>query len=224
MSPFPTPLREARLVRRYRRFLADVRFRDGSSATVHCANPGAMTGCDRPGSPVLLSRGRSPRRKLPWTWELVRVGRTWVSVNTAVANRMAGRWLGAGRLLPGRGPVRREVRVAGSRFDFELGDGTLVEVKTVTLERDGIGAFPDSVTERGRRHLETLARLRGRERVLLYFVARGDLFAVRPADEIDPRYGAALRAAADAGVEVRAVGVRFGPQGVVRRREVQVIL
>jgi sugar fermentation stimulation protein A len=218
------PLRDAVLVRRYKRFLADVRFRDGSTATVHCPNPGAMTGLAEPGSAILVSDSGNPRRKLRFTWELVRAGRTWVCVNTAVANRVVGRWLDAGRLLPGYREVRREVARAGSRFDFELDGRCIVEVKTVTLKTDGMGAFPDAITERGRRHVETLAGLRGTRRVLLYFVARGDVRAVRPADEIDPAYGAALRAAIDAGVEVLAVRARFSRDGVRRGPLLDVIV
>ncbi|MHC4819746.1 MAG: DNA/RNA nuclease SfsA, partial [Planctomycetota bacterium] len=190
----------------------------------HCPNPGAMTGLMEPGSAVLLSRSDSPHRKLPYTWELVRVGRTWVCVNTAVANRVVGHWLETGQLLAGQGAVRREVPRGRSRFDFALGDRCLVEVKSVTLRVDGVGAFPDAITERGRRHLETLARLRSMRRVLVYFVGRADVTAVRPADEIDPAYGRALRRAARAGVEVVAVQARFTRRGVRRGPQLEVIL
>ena len=97
LRPFPFPLRDAVLIRRYKRFLADVRMDDGRTETVHVANTGAMTGLDRPGARVLLSRGENPRRKLKWSWELVRVGRTWACVNTAVANRVVRHWLESGR-------------------------------------------------------------------------------------------------------------------------------
>jgi sugar fermentation stimulation protein A len=223
MSPFPRPLTPGVLIRRYRRFLADVRLDDGRLETAHCANPGAMTGLDRPGSRVLLSRRDGAGRKLAYTWELVRVRRTWVCVDTAVANRVVGRWLERGVLLGAVGPVRREVRHGDVRFDFGLAGGGLVEVKTVTLAADGVGAFPDSVTERGRRHVEALAEARGR-RVLCYFVARGDVHAVRPADEIDPAYGAALRRAARAGLEIVAVRAHFGPGGVRRGPLLDVLL
>ncbi|MHC4550831.1 MAG: DNA/RNA nuclease SfsA [Planctomycetota bacterium] len=224
MRPFPLPLVEGVLLRRYRRFLADVRLPGGDVVTAHCPNPGAMTGCAAPDSAVLLSRSTDPARKLPYTWELVRVGRIWVCVNTAVANRVVRRWLESGHLLPGYGTVRAEVRHADSRFDFALDDRCLVEVKSVTLAVDGCGAFPDAVTKRGRRHLETLARLRGVRRVLLYFVARADVTAVRPADEIDPAYGRALRQAVRAGVEVLAVQARFTRRGVARGPLLQVIV
>lgn len=218
------PLADAVLLRRYKRFLADVRLPDSSVRTVHLANPGAMTGCAIPGSRVLLSDSGNPRRKLKWSWELVKVGRCWVCVNTAVANRVVRHWLESGRLYAGSGVVRPEPRWEDSRFDFALGDETLIEVKSVTLAQEGIGAFPDTVTERGRRHLDRLASIRGRRRVLLYFVARGDVGVVRPADEIDPAYGAALRRAAEAGVEIRAVGARFDRRGAHWNGELEVRL
>lgn len=224
MRAFPLPLQDAVLIRRYRRFLADVRLGDGRTVTVHCPNPGAMTGCATPGSAVLVSDSGNPRRKLRLTWELVKVGRRWVCENTQVANRVVERWLKTGQLLAGSGPVRREVRLGDSRFDFTLGERCVVEVKSVTLEVDGLGAFPDAVTERGRRHVETLAGLRGWRRILLFFVARGDVRAVRPADEVDPAYGAALRRAAKAGVEVLAVQARFGRDGVRRGPMLDVFL
>jgi len=176
-----------------------------------------MTGLAAPGTEVRLAHRPGPGRKLAWTWELVRAGRSWVCVDTAVANRVVGTWLAAGRLLPGAGEVRREVPWGGSRLDFLLGGRCLVEVKSVTLAHGRVAAFPDAVTARGRRHLDVLARARGYRRVLVYFVARGDVTAVRPADEIDPAYGRALRAAVRKGVEVVAVRASFSARGDVRR-------
>jgi sugar fermentation stimulation protein A len=224
LRPFALPLVDGVLRRRHRRFLADVRLATGRLVTAHCPNPGAMTGLMDPGRAVLLSRSPAPHRKLEYTWELVRVGRSWVCVNTAVANRVVGHWLETGQLLPGQGEVRREPRHGRSRFDFALGARCLVEVKSVTLKVGGVGAFPDAVTERGRRHLETLARLRRVRRVLVYFVGRNDVSAVRPADEIDPAYGRALRRAVRAGVEVIAVQARFTRRGVRRGPELGVIV
>jgi sugar fermentation stimulation protein A len=213
-------LTDAVLIRRYKRFLADVRLPNKALRTVHVANPGAMTGLAEPGARILLSRSKKPRRKLEWSWELVKVGRIWASVNTAVGNRVVKHWLESGRLDFGPGSVRAEPRHADSRFDFQVGS-TFIEVKTVTLAD---GGFPDTVTERGRRHVERLAAMRGARRVLLFFVARGDVDAVHPAEEIDPKYAAALRAAAKAGVEVRAVGARFDRRGAHWRGELDVRL
>lgn len=224
MRPFPGALRSAVLIRRYKRFLADVQWPDGSTDTVHVANPGAMTGLAEPGSPILLSKSEDPRRKLPFSWELVRVGRTWACVNTAVANRVVRHWLNSGRLPGIGGAIRAEPRWNDVRFDFRVGDDLWIEVKSVTLAHGRIGAFPDAVTERGRRHLEELAAMRAARRMLLFFVARGDVDVVRPAEEVDPRYAEALRAAVDAGVEVRAFGARFDRRGAHARGELEVRL
>ncbi|MGH7161949.1 MAG: DNA/RNA nuclease SfsA [Planctomycetota bacterium] len=226
MKPFPTPLLDGVLLRRRKRFLADIRLADGREVTAHCANPGAMTTCCEAARPVLLSDRGGGTRRLRYTWEMIRIGRGWVGVNTAVANRVVEAWLRAGRVLPDAGPVRREVAVEGSRLDFGFGGRGLLEVKSVTLARDGVAAFPDAVTERGRRHVETLAalRVRGWRSVLLYFVTRTDARSVRPADEIDPDYGRALRAAVRAGVEVIALQARFSRQGVARGPPLPVLL
>jgi sugar fermentation stimulation protein A len=218
------PLEEAVLVRRYKRFLADVRLENGSVRTVHVANPGAMTGLARAGRRVLISDSGNPGRALRWNWELVRIGRCWVCVNTAIANRVVRHWLESGRLYANAGAVQAEPRWGDSRFDFAVGSELLIEVKSVTLADDGIGAFPDAVTDRSRRHLERLAAIRDRRRVLLYFVARADVRCVRPADEIDPAYGDALRRAAAAGVEIRAIGARFDRRGAHWNGELEVRL
>jgi len=183
-----------------------------------------MTGCAKAGSAVLLSDSQNPNRKLRWSWELVKVGRCWVCVNTAVANRVVKNWLESGRIFPGSGSVRPEPRWGDSRFDFALDDDVLIEVKSVTLVEKREGRFPDSITERGRRHVERLAAIRDRRRVLLFFVARGDVRVVRPAEEIDPAYADALRRAAQAGVEVRAVGARFDRRGAHWNGELEVRL
>ena len=227
MSVFPAPLLEATLVRRYKRFLADVDFPDGRRETIHCPNPGAMTACCEPGHTILVSDHGGRGRKLRYTWELIRMGRTWVVVNTQVANRVVHGWLSSGRLLPGYGSVQREVRYGDSRFDFALDDGAcFVEVKTVSLARGGVAAFPDAQTERGRKHLRALARAHreGHRAVLLFFVARGDARAVRPADEIDPEYGRELRRAAREGVELLAVRARVSRRGITMGPSLPVLL
>ena len=208
-----------RLVRRYKRFLADIETESGEVLTVHCPNPGAMTGTDRPGSAVRCSTSDNPKRKLAHTLEMVRVGRIWVGVHTLRANQLVARALAADA-LPGFGgypSIRAEIPApGGSRLDFGLTDHphdprpAWLEVKSVTLARGETARFPDSVTARGRRHLETLAGLcnRGQRAALLFVVQRGDCERVECAEEIDPAYGEALRAAADQGVEIRAVRAR----------------
>ncbi len=217
---------QARLLRRYKRFFADVETREGEKLTVHCPNPGSMRGLLVPGAPVRLSTSDDPRRKLRHGLEMIRIGRTWVGVNTMRANQLAARALEAGAIegLEGYATVRREVAAGeGTRLDFLLSEGRCdprpawVEVKSATLADPPLARFPDSVTERGRRHAEELARLANRKTraVLLFLVQRADCDRVAPADDIDPAYGKALRRAAKRGVEVRAVSVKVGARGLL---------
>ena len=210
------PLESGRLVRRYKRFLADVRLDDGRELTAWCPNPGRMTGCAAPGWRVWISRSERPGRKLPHTWEVSDTpAGTGILVHTGRTNALAVQAIEAGLLpgLAGYPTLRTEVKDhAGSRVDIRLeGPGRppcWVEVKAVTLPAEArTGAFPDAVTARGKKHLGALAaRVAAGERaVQLYVLARGDLDAVRPAREIDPAYADALHAAADAGVELMAL-------------------
>jgi len=229
-----TPLR-GRLLRRYKRFLADVRTPDGREHTVHCPNPGSMLGCATPGSAVRCSTSDDPKRKLRHTLEMIRVGRAWVGLHASRANAVAGRAIETGVLgeLQGYDEIRPEVRAdSRSRIDFRL-DGhrrglpaAWVEVKSVTLAEGSLALFPDSVTERGRRHLETLVRLReaGCRAALLFIVQRADCSRVSPADAIDPAYGEALRRAADRGVELFALGARVTPSAIRVERRLPVVL
>jgi sugar fermentation stimulation protein A len=223
------PLLPARLLRRYKRFLADVRLPDGRELTAHCPNTGSMRGCALPGAAVRLSRSERPGRKLPYTWELSRAGRSWVMVNTHRANRIAEEAIATGRIpaLQGYRRIRREVPYGrSSRIDLLLeegprGDRVLVEVKNVTLVEGKVALFPDAVTERGRKHLEEMVAARdGRTRaVMLYCVSRGDATCFSPADEIDPAYGRELRRARRAGLEALAYACRVGPaQATMLRR------
>ncbi len=223
MVALPQPLYEGRLVRRYKRFLADVELDAGDLVTAHCANPGSMKSCAAPGGRVWLSRSDDPRRRLAYSWELARVGGQMIVINTARGNQVVAEALERGAVaeLAGAGTVRREVRVGQkSRIDFMLerdGARTYVEVKSVTLAAEpGVAAFPDSVTERGTRHLEELIRLRGagHRAVLLFCVARTRVARVRPADEIDPTYGRTLRRAARAGVDLLAYACAIGPRRI----------
>jgi sugar fermentation stimulation protein A len=228
------PLR-GRLLRRYKRFLADVETESGETLTVHCPDPGSMRGLAVSGAAVRCSSHQSPRRRLRHTLEMIRVGRVWVGVNTGLANRVVAAVLEAGPPagLSGYEKLEREVAAApGARLDFRLSGHQRdprplwLEVKSVTLAEGVRGLFPDSVTERGRRHAETLERLvRGGDRAaLLFLVQRADCQRVSPADAIDPAYGRALRAAERAGVELFALGARVGARGIAVERELAVEL
>lgn len=231
------PLR-GRLVRRYKRFLADVEMDDGRVRTVHCPNPGSMKGTDRPGSVVRCSTSDDPRRKLAHTLEMIRVGRIFVGLHALRANALVARALAAGAIpeLEGYATVRPEVRVgAKSRLDFALDDHVgdprdarraYVEVKSVTMAEGRTARFPDAVTDRGRRHLDELTTLHrgGARAVMLFVVQRADCDRMEPADDIDPAYGRALRAAAAAGVEMLAVRVRVGARGLRMEAALPVLL
>ncbi len=208
---FSPPLVKGRLIRRYKRFLADVELPGGERLTAHVANPGAMTGLAAPGLEIWLSKSDNPKRKLAWGWELARIGRHLVGVNAGLANRLAEEALAAGTVpeLTGYGEIRREVRYgANSRVDFLLSGprrkDCYVEVKNVHLKRGRMAEFPDSVTARGTKHLGELARMvkAGRRAVMLYVVQRADCEAFTVAAAIDPAYAEALTTARAAGVEV----------------------
>ncbi|MCY4485945.1 MAG: DNA/RNA nuclease SfsA [Deltaproteobacteria bacterium] len=225
---FPAPLIPGTLVERYKRFLADVRLDDGTLVTAHCTNTGSMLGCNAPGSRVYLSEQHGKNRKLPYTWELIRVGRTLVGINTLAANRLAREGIERGviRELQGYERLRAEVPTRpGSRLDFLLesaGEQCYVEVKNVTLVVDRIAAFPDAVSERGTKHLKELMRLRrrGQRAVLLFVIQRTDVQSLRPADEIDAEYGRWLRRAAKAGVEIFPYRAKVTSRGIVLKEAV----
>jgi len=220
---FDQPLTKARLIKRYKRFLADVEMADGSVVTVHVANPGAMTGLAEPGSDVWLSRSSNPKRKLAWSWELIEADGGLACVNTGHPNDVAFEAISAGAIpeLAGYAEIRREVKYgANSRIDLLLGGPDrptcYVEVKAVTLKQDGAACFPDSVTARGTKHLGDLAERvsLGDRAVMLYLVQRGDCSLFRPAGWIDPVYAAALRRAKAEGVETLCYACRLSLNGI----------
>lgn len=217
------PLVPGILRRRYKRFLADVELGDGSLVVAHCPNTGSMRAVNVPGCRVWLSPSVNPKRKLAWTWELIELPQTdgkvaLASVQTGRANAIVEEALRAGVVdeLEGYATLRREMAVTGARLDFRLEDprrpDAYVEVKQVTLrETDGHGYFPDAVSERGRKHLQSLATLaaQGQRAVLLFCVAHTGISDVAPAAHLDPAYARTLREVAEQGVEVLAYGCRI---------------
>lgn len=233
---FEAPIITARLLKRYKRYLADVELADGQQVTVHCPNPGRLTSVLPHCQTVFLSDLREhPRkgRKLDFRWEMALVEDTHVVVNTQIANKVASRILNdrlADFGLPAEGAIKSEVSYTSpegtrSRFDFahtiDDGDPIYIEVKQVSLrvaDADGRrwGAFPDAVTARGTRHLKELTKLvqTGKRAILCYIVARNDVDAVRSAHEIDPTYAEAFAEAQRAGVEMFACRLKARPEGI----------
>ncbi|MCF7854403.1 MAG: DNA/RNA nuclease SfsA [Candidatus Pacebacteria bacterium] len=222
---FHGPLIHGRLMRRYKRFIADVVLDDGRQISAHCPNSGSMKTCQTPGWRVLLTTSENPKRKYRCTWELVHNGVCWIGINTLRANAVVLEGIHRGVVgeLAGYDEIRREVRYGtNSRIDLLLsreGDPRLcyVEVKNVTLVgEDGSYCFPDAVTIRGRKHLDELSSMvaEGHRAVMLYVIQRSDGCGFRAAHEIDPGYAAALREALAAGVEAYAYRADVSPQGI----------
>jgi sugar fermentation stimulation protein A len=223
---FARPLVRGTLVRRYKRFLADVMLEDGREVTAHCANPCAMLGLNAPGTTVWLEPTDAPGRKLGHAWRLVELeGGHFAGIDASLPNRLVAEAL-AERRIPGLAAydtVRPEVRYGTrSRVDFLLTGADLpdayVEVKNVHFRReDDWAEFPDSVTARGARHLAELSAMvaAGHRAVMLYVVQRTDCARFRLAPDLDPAYAAAFDAARAAGVEAIAHATRITPEGVV---------
>lgn len=218
---FP-PLRPAVLVKRYKRFLADVRFENGETATVLCPNTGSMKNCSEPGRPVMLSHHTEASRKYPYTWQMIQMEKSWVGVNTSLPNPLVAMAVQYGMIpeLIGFPHARREVPLGDrTRLDFLL-EGPpgrcYMEVKNVSLVEGDAACFPDAVTERGTRHLEELMKVSqaGDRAVMLFLVQRSDGKVFRPADHIDPVYGETLRRAAASGVEILVYRAQVSPDGI----------
>lgn len=221
------PLTDGTIIRRYKRFLADVRLADGRMVTAHCANTGSMTGCWKPAAPVQLSHSDNPRRKLPWTLERVDMGRGWIGVNTARVNDIIAAAIAGGHIpaLEGYARIQREpaFNLRGyppSRLDVRLSGAGVpdayVEVKNTTLVDGPAIRFPDAITERGRKHLELLrhAVRRGHRAVIVFALNRPEGEYFEPAWDIDPDYGHTLERAVRGGVEVLAVRLNHVTGGV----------
>jgi sugar fermentation stimulation protein A len=219
---FSPSLTRVRFLRRYKRFLADVALPDGDHLTVHCPNPGGMLGLCEEGAEAWISDSRNPRRKLRYTLELLRLrSGALVLVNTQRPNAIAEEAVRAGGVpeLSGFAELRRErpYGAENSRIDLWLSGPSgevFVEVKSVTLEHEGAGYFPDAVTTRGQRHLRELGHVvaAGHRGVLLFVVGRDDVDRVRPARAIDPRYAELLVEAESAGVELLAYRLELSPE------------
>lgn len=230
---YAAPLQQARFIRRYKRFMADVELDDGTQITLHCPNTGSMKNCLYPGHRVWYSDSHNPKRKYRCTWEQAEVPVLFngtermarAGLNTTLANHLVTELLKAGKVpeLSGYQTIRQEVRYGSqnSRIDLLLEDDALVncyvEVKSVTLAMgNGLGLFPDAVTSRGVRHLQELTEMvnSGERAVLFFCVQHTGIDNVSVAGEIDPAYAAELQKALDAGVEVMAWGAEMSTEAI----------
>lgn len=229
---FAQRLQAGTLIRRYKRFLADIRLKDETAITVHCPNSGSMLGCSAPGSPVMLSRSDNPRRKYPHTLEMVQNGPTWIGVNTSLTNRLVREALEKktigdfGRI----DAISQEVKTSkNTRLDFLLeqqGEKIFMEVKNCSLAENRIAMFPDAVTARGTKHLHELAALRkqGYRAAVLFCVQRADADSFRPAVHIDPIYAETLSKVGAEGVLVLAYQAEVSPKEIRIARKLPVDL
>ena len=224
---FHAPLIQGQLIKRYKRFMADVTLANGDVVTAHCANSGSMISVDEPGAEVWLSPAKNPDRKLKFTWEMIQIKRSLVGINTQHPNTLVAEAIVAGKVpsLRGFGNLRREVKYGNnSRIDvlLEMADGRncYVEVKNVTMRRDLTkGApveFPDGITARGTKHLAELSDMvkEGHRAVMFYLLQRGDADSMAIARDIDPTYGEALDKARKSGVEVVAFKCKLPPKEI----------
>ena len=220
------------LVKRYKRFLADVRLNSGDLVTAHCANSGTMKECSEPGRQVYLSLHDNPKRKLKYTWEMIKMPTSLVGVNTLVPNRLVKKSIEDGLVeqLKGYENVKAEVKVSDrSRLDLLLTNGEeekcFVEIKNCSLVKEEIAYFPDAVTTRGRKHLVELQKLvkEGNRGIIFFLVQRMDAKAFSSADHIDPEYGQELRKAKRNGVEIIVYDVVIDLKRIVLGKKIPTI-
>jgi sugar fermentation stimulation protein A len=217
---FPTPLYPGKLIKRYKRFLADIKLDNGKAIIAHCPNSGSMKSCNIPGSNVMVSKSVNPKRKLEYTWELIQVSDNWVGINTNLPNKLVHEGITTGKVKEFQGyfNIKREVKFGHrSRVDLLLEDvrgKCFIEVKNVTLVENGTAMFPDAETKRGQRHLRELMNMvrEGHRAVIFFVVQRSDGKLFRPADHIDKAFGTILRQATKEGVEAITYQSSVSPQ------------
>lgn len=225
---FDSPLVPGKLIKRYKRFLADVELQDGSIVVAHCTNSGSMISCIEEGARVFLSPAKDPKRKTRFTWEMIEINNSWVGINTSIPNQLVFEAIRDQQIpeLKGYTFVKREVKFEDSRFDVYAEnerEKCFIEVKNVSMKVGNAALFPDSVTTRGRKHLETLMRVKkqGMRAVMVYVIQRMDVHSFGPALHIDPDYANALDKARDAGVEVIALQAEVQPEGIQLTKELE---
>ncbi|HKL33656.1 MAG TPA: DNA/RNA nuclease SfsA [Tangfeifania sp.] len=218
---FKNQLVHGTLIKRYKRFLADVKLDDGTEVVAHCTNSGSMKSCLENGAEVYLSPVDDLKRKTKFTWEMIKINGDWVGINTGNPNKLAFEAISAGKIpgLEGYTTVKREVKFGDSRFDVfaeNEHEKCFIEVKNVTLKEGNYALFPDAITIRGQKHLKTLMEVKkqGMRAVMLYIIQRSDVEFFAPAREIDAAYSETLKKALDVGVEVIPVMAKVTPEAI----------
>lgn len=219
---FKNKLYPATLIKRYKRFLADVLLADESVTTVYCPNTGSMKSCSAPGSSVYISRSDNLARKYPFTLEMIQQDSTWIGINTGLTNHIVADAIEKGEIaeFSDIDSLRQEVKVSkSSRLDLLLTKGEekiYIEIKNCSLVEDGVAMFPDAVTARGTKHLRELAELvhNGHEAVIFFLVQRTDAKTFRAAAHIDPVYADVLAEVHAAGVRVLVYQAEVTPQSI----------
>jgi len=218
---FPKKLIHGTLIKRYKRFLADIKLDDGTEVTAHCTNSGSMKSCLEDGAEVYLTPVNDPKRKTKFTWEMIKINGDWVGINTGNPNKLAFEAVVNNQIpeLTGYTKVQREVKFGDSRFDVYAENDSekcFVEVKNVSLKVGKYARFPDAVTTRGQKHLRTLMEVKseGMRAVMLYVIQRSDVEIFGPAKEIDPEYAKTLKDAIKAGVEIIPIQAKVTPEKI----------
>ncbi|MGQ1910008.1 DNA/RNA nuclease SfsA [Marinifilum sp. RC60d5] len=219
---FPDKLVHGRLIKRYKRFLADIELDNGEIVVAHTANSGSMKSCLKEDAEVYLTYVDDPKRKTNYTWEMIKINDSWVGINTAVPNLLIYEAVKNQEIiaLEGYTDVKREVRFDDSRFDVfaqNEKEECFIEVKNVSLKMDNYARFPDAVTVRGRKHLNTLMKVKkeGKRAVMVYVVQRADVDVFAPAVDIDPEYAITLKKACENGVEIYPIRAIVSPKKIV---------
>ncbi|WP_297093693.1 DNA/RNA nuclease SfsA [uncultured Draconibacterium sp.] len=215
---FEKELVHGKLIKRYKRFLADIELDTGEVVVAHCTNSGSMKSCLENGAEVYLTPVDDPKRKTKFTWEMIKINGDWVGINTGNPNKLAFEAISNGEIpgLDGYTTVKREVKFGDSRFDVYAEneqEKCFVEVKNVSMKENEYALFPDAVTTRGQKHLKTLMEVKkqGMRAVMLYIIQRSDVQIFAPAKEIDPAYAELLKEAQTAGVEIFPMQAKVTP-------------
>lgn len=224
---FPKKLIPGKLIQRYKRFLADVELENGEVVIAHCTNSGSMKTCLEENAPVYLTHVDDPKRKTQYTWEMIFMNGGWIGINTSIPNKLAYNAVlnGSIKKLQGYTFVKPEVKFLDSRFDIYAEnekEKCFIEVKNVSMKVGQYARFPDSVTTRGKKHLETLmeAKKQGFRAVMIYIIQRTDVEIFGPAWDIDKLYAQTLVKAFHAGIEIIPLIARVSPESIQIQKEI----